>query len=324
MPSPDREISPQGRTKKLFGSGSSLVSDDLHGSRRVDRMLPNRGGVGLKPEHVDEILRDRPALGFFEIHAENYMGAGGPPHRRLEAIRALYPLSLHGVGLSIGSPKPLDREHIGRLAALAKRYEPGLFSEHLAWSSHNESYLGDLLPLPYTPETLARVCEHVGQVQEAMGRQMLLENPSTYVLFQESTICETDFIREIATRTGCGLLLDISNVLVCATNHGFDARDYLDAFPLALVGEIHLAGFAEAEDDAGHPLLIDAHDSPVRDRVWELYGEVIARRGPLPTLVEWDNDVPDWPVLHDQARRAEAAMADALATTDAAVRRHAV
>jgi uncharacterized protein (UPF0276 family) len=278
----------------------------------------------LKPEHVDEILRDRPALGFFEIHAENYMGAGGPPHRRLEAIGALYPLSLHGVGLSIGSPKPLDREHLGRLAALARRYQPGLVSEHLAWSSHDDGYLNDLLPLPYTPQTLATVCAHIDQVQEALDRPMLLENPSTYVIFRESTIAETDFIQEIARRTGCGLLLDISNVLVSATNHGFGARAYLDAFPLDEVGEIHLAGFAEAEDDAGHRVLIDAHDSPVRDQVWDLYGEVIARRGAAPTLVEWDNDVPPWSVLFDEARRADAAMVRAASKRREGPRRHAV
>jgi uncharacterized protein (UPF0276 family) len=266
-------------------------------------------GVGLKPEHIDEILQDRPALGFFEIHAENYMGEGGPPHRRLEAIRSNYPLSLHGVGLSIGSPRPLDREHLTRLATLARRYQPGLFSEHLAWSSHNEGYLNDLLPLPYTAETLSAVCAHVDQVQEAMGRRMLLENPSTYVLFRESTMSETDFIAEIAARTGCGLLLDVNNVLVCATNHGFDPEDYLDAFPLRHVGEIHLAGFAEARDDLGYPLLIDAHDSPVREAVWGLYRDVIERTGPVPTLIEWDNDVPEWSRLLGEAHRAEQVLA---------------
>jgi uncharacterized protein len=300
------------------------MSDALLASPRAASALPDRSGVGLKPEHIDAILRDRPTLGFFEIHAENYMGDGGPPHRRLEAIRALYPLSLHGVGLSIGSPGPLDREHLGRLAALAQRYQPGLFSEHLAWSSHNEGYLNDLLPLPYTKETLATVCEHVDQVQEALGRRMLLENPSTYVLFEESTIAETDFIREIATRTGCGLLLDVSNVLVSATNHGFDPRAYLDAFPLEHVGEIHLAGFAEAEDDAGHPILIDAHNSPVRAPVWDLYREAIARRGPTPTLIEWDNDVPEWSLLLNEARRAEAAMADAASASGQGGRSHGV
>ena len=268
-------------------------------------------GVGLKPEHIDEILRDRPAMGFFEVHAENYMGDGGPPHRQLEAIRALYPLSLHGVGLSIGSPRPLDREHLSRLAALARRYQPSLFSEHLAWSSHNEGYLNDLLPLPYTEETLSTVCAHIDQVQNAMGRRMLLENPSTYVVFTESTMSETDFIGEIARRTGCGLLLDVSNVIVCATNHGFDATAYLDAFPLRHVSEIHLAGFADSIDDAGHPMLIDAHDSPVREPVWSLYREVIGRIGPVPTLIEWDNDVPAWSRLLDEARLAQTLLDDA-------------
>ena len=239
------------------------------------------------------------------------MGDGGPPHRRLEAIRALYPLSLHGVGLSIGSPGPLNREHLCRLAVLARRYQPGLFSEHLAWSSHNESYLNDLLPLPYTLETLSAVCAHIDQVQDALGRRMLLENPSTYVLFDESTMSETDFIGEIARRTGCGLLLDVNNVLVCATNHGFDAASYLDAFPLQHVGEIHLAGFADSLDDAGHPLLIDAHDSPVREPVWSLYRDVIGRIGPIPTLIEWDNDVPEWSQLLDEARLAQNLLADA-------------
>jgi uncharacterized protein len=298
--------------------------DVAHSAPGVALAVPNRSGVGLKPEHIDEILLDRPALGFFEIHAENYMGEGGSPHRRLEAIRALYPLSLHGVGLSIGSPKPLDRDHLGRLAALVQRYQPGLFSEHLAWSSHDEGYLNDLLPLPYTKETLATVCEHVDQVQEALGRTMLLENPSTYVIFEESTISETDFIHEIATRTGCGLLLDVSNVLVSATNHGFEARDYLGAFPLDHVGEIHLAGFAEARDDSGHLVLIDAHDSPVRDIVWNLYGETISRRGPVPTLVEWDNDVPEWKVLLKEAARADASMAIAASGRAQGARRHAV
>ncbi len=278
---------------------------------RVAAPIPTRSGVGLKPEHIGAILDQRPDLGFFEIHAENYMGDGGPPHRQLEAIRALYPLSLHGVGLSIGSPRPLDRDHLQRLAVLNKRYEPGLFSEHLAWSSHGGAFLNDLLPLPYTPETLAAVCDHIDEVQAVIGRKMLLENPSTYVAFAESTITETEFIGEIVRRTGCGLLLDVSNIIVGATNHGYDPLAYLDAFPLQHVCEIHLAGFADSSDDAGHRLIIDAHDSPVREEVWALYKEVIARRGATPTLIEWDNDVPVWPTLYGEARRAEAAMRQA-------------
>jgi uncharacterized protein (UPF0276 family) len=274
-------------------------------SPRVAAALPNRAGVGFKPEHFAAIMEERPDVGFFEIHAENYMGDGGPPHRRLEAIRARYPLSLHGVGLSIGGPRPLDCAHLARLSALKRRYEPGLFSEHLAWSSHDCGYLDDLLPLPYTAETLRVVCDHVDETQEAVGR-MLLENPSTYVRFAESDIPETEFLAEIARRTGCGLLLDVNNVEVQAGNHGFDALAYLDAFPLEAVEEIHLAGYFETRDDAGAELRIDAHDSPVRPRVLALYAHVIARIGPKPTLIEWDNDLPDWATLHGEAKRADA------------------
>jgi uncharacterized protein len=268
-------------------------------------------GVGFKAEHFDAILASRPELGFFEIHAENYMGAGGPPHRRLEAIRALYPLSVHGVGLSIGSPEPLDRAHLARLAKVAERYQPALVSEHLAWSTHEGAFFNDLLPLPYTEETLARVCEHVDILQSALRRRILIENPSTYVAFAETTIGETEFLSEIVRRTGCGLLLDVNNVFVSATNHGFDPYRYLAAFPFAAVGEIHLAGHAVDSDDAGLPLLIDAHDSPVREAVWALYLHAVRRLGPAPTLVEWDNDLPAWPTLLDEARRAERAMAAA-------------
>jgi uncharacterized protein (UPF0276 family) len=275
-------------------------------------------GVGFKPEHFEAIADTRPKLGFFEVHAENYMGAGGAPHRRLDAIRELYPLSLHGVGLSIGSPGPLDRAHLQRLAAVAKRFEPTLVSEHLAWSTHEGAFLNDLLPLPYTDETLARVSEHIDEVQNALGRRMLLENPSTYVLFAESTWAETDFLREIARRSGCGLLLDVNNVFVSAVNHGFDADRYLADFPLSAVGEIHLAGSADDTDDAGLPLLIDAHNSPVRDAVWALYARAIRRLGPMPTLIEWDNDVPAWPTLLDEARRAQRALIETVTSRERA------
>ena len=238
------------------------------------------------------------------------MGAGGPPHRRLEAIRERYPLSLHGVGLSIGSPGPLDQAHLARLARVAERYQPAVVSEHLAWSTHDGAFLNDLLPLPYTEETLARVSEHIDLVQTTLKRTMLLENPSTYVAFAETTMSETDFLRAIVRRTGCGLLLDVSNIFVSATNHGFDPDRYLAEFPLAAVGEIHLAGCADDVDDAGLPLLIDAHNSPVRDAVWRLYAEAIRRLGATPTLIEWDNDVPPWPSLLSEASRAERAMAD--------------
>jgi uncharacterized protein len=277
--------------------------------RRPPTGLATRSvGVSFKPEHFEAIVDTAPKLGFFEVHAENYMGAGGAPHRRLDAIRERYPLSLHGVGLSIGSPGPLDRAHLERLVAVARRFEPAVVSEHLAWSTHEGAFLNDLLPLPYTAETLARVCGHIDQAQNALGRIILLENPSTYIVFAESEWAETDFLREIARRTGCGLLLDVNNVFVSATNHGRDPERYLADFPLAAVGEIHLGGFAEDTDDAGLPLLIDAHDSPVRDAVWSLYAAAVRQLGAKPTLIEWDNDVPAWPALLAEARRAEAAI----------------
>jgi uncharacterized protein (UPF0276 family) len=280
-------------------------------SLRNPLALPERAGAGLKPEHVKTILAEAPAIGFFEVHAENYMGAGGPPHAQLTAIRERYPLSLHGVGLSIGAARPLDREHLMRLKALVERYRPESFSEHLAWSSHGDVFLNDLLPVPYTPETLDRICDHVDEVQATLGRPMLLENPSTYLLFEESSIPETEFLAAIARRTGCGLLLDVNNVFVSAVNHGTSPEAYLGTFPLERVGEIHLAGHATTQDETGAPLLIDAHDRPVADPVWALYERVIRSAGRRPTLIEWDNDVPDWPMLAAEAASAEAVMARA-------------
>jgi uncharacterized protein len=287
-----------------------MTTADRRAPIPLARLLgPPSVGVGFKAEHFEPIVETGPKLGFFEVHAENYMGAGGPPHRRLDAIRERYRLSLHGVGLSIGSPGPLDGAHLARLAAVAKRFEPALVSEHLAWSTHEGAFFNDLLPLPYTPETLARVADHIDEAQNALGRTILLENPSTYVAFAESTMAETDFLREIARRTGCGLLLDVNNVFVSATNHGYDPYRYLAEFPLHAVGEIHLAGYAEDADDADLPLLIDAHNSPVREAVWALYAETIRRLGAIPTLIEWDNDLPAWPTLLGEARRAERAIA---------------
>lgn len=268
--------------------------------------LPQHAGVGFKPEHFSEIKLGQQPIGFFEVHAENYMGDGGPPHLHLNHIRENYALSLHGVGLSIGSMQDLDRDHLARLKTLCDRYQPQSFSEHLAWSSHDTVFLNDLLPLPYTPETLARIVEHVDQVQSTLRRQMLLENPATYLLFAESTIAETDFLAEIARRTGCGLLLDVNNVFVSATNHKTDASAYLASFPLEHVGEIHLSGHAETKDETGATLLIDTHDKQVPDPVWVLYESVIARTGPLASLVEWDDNIPAWPILRAEAEAAEA------------------
>lgn len=266
--------------------------------------LPARAGLGFKPQHFAAIRRDPNPPAFFEVHAENYMGAGGLPHAQLTALRADHAISVHGVGLSIGGEVPLDGAHLTRLRALCDRYQPESFSEHLAWSSHGAEYLNDLLPLPYTPATLDRVCDHIDRVQEALGRQMLLENPATYLLFAASTLPETEFLARIAARTGCGLLLDVNNVFVSCTNHRADPRAYLADFPMQAVAEIHLGGHA-AEDLPGGPLLIDSHGAAVADPVWTLYAEVIARIGPCPTLVEWDNDLPDWPVLAAEAARAD-------------------
>jgi hypothetical protein len=267
--------------------------------------IPCRAGLGLKAEHYRTILEDRPELGFFEIHAENYMGNGGAPHRYLTAIREHYPLSLHGVGLSIGGSKPLSRDHLARLKQLDERYAPGLLSEHLAWSTHDLGYVSDLLPLPYTAATLQRVCDHIDETQTFLGRQVLLENPSSYLTFAESTFSEADFIREVAQRTGCGLLLDINNVYVSSSNLKISASEYLASYPLHLVQEIHLAGHDFSTDGEGVPVLIDAHGSEVCENVWTLYANVLARTGPLPTLIERDNNIPPLGDLLAEAQRAD-------------------
>jgi len=276
-------------------------------------------GTSFKHEHFAAIHAAEAHRGFFEVHAENYMGAGGQPHRMLEAIRRDYPISLHGVCMSIGGPQALDKMHLSRFRHLVERYEPAMVSEHLAWSTHGTTFYNDLLPLPYTPATLEHVCDHIDEVQEAIRRPLLLENPSSYLAFHHSTMSETDFIRAVSRRTGCGLLLDINNVFVSATNHGFTALDYLADFPLPALGEIHLAGHAEHVDDEGATLLIDSHDEPVADAVWKLYEIVIARSGPIPTLVEWDGKIPDWPIL-----KAEAAAAQAILDRHQRGLRHAV
>ncbi|WP_323035886.1 DUF692 domain-containing protein [Pararhodobacter sp.] len=266
--------------------------------------LPATPGLGFKPEHFDQIMARPGAVGFYEVHAENYMGAGGAPHHMLERLHDAHALSIHGVGLSIGGAGPLDRAHLARLRGLMDRHKPESFSEHLAWSSHGAAWLNDLLPLPYTDQTLTTICDHIDETQEALGCRLLLENPATYVTFADSTWPETAFLAQIARRTGCGLLLDVNNVFVSATNHRTDPRAYLAEFPLDLVGEIHLAGH-EAEALPDGPLLIDSHSRPVADPVWTLFSEVLARTGPLPSLIEWDNEVPGFDVLLAEAARAE-------------------
>jgi uncharacterized protein len=287
----------------LFQS-RSLQKNAVQGNAFPAFPLSPRAGAGLKPEHIGAILADSVRLAFFEVHAENYMGRGGAPHAALNTIRHEFPVSIHGVGLSIGGAGPLDQGHLARLKSVVGRYEPVLVSEHLAWSTHEETYYNDLLPVPYTDEVLDRVVAHMDEVQETLDRQVLLENPSTYVAFEQSSMSELEFITAVAKRTGCGLLLDINNVFVSATNHQFSPQAYLDRFPLSLVREIHLAGHAEDLDDQGAKLLIDAHDRPVADPVWELYGSVIEAVGPVPTLIEWDNDVPEWDVLKSEALAA--------------------
>jgi uncharacterized protein len=267
--------------------------------------IAGRVGTSLKHEHLQAILAEEKRDRFFEVHAENYMGAGGPPHAALSQIRLDYPLSLHGVCMSIGGPQPLDKAHLQRFKALVDRYEPALVSEHLAWSTDGTTYFNDLLPLPYTATTLVRVADHIDQVQEAIGRQLMLENPSTYLIFPES-MSETSFIAELVRHTGCGLLLDINNVFVSAANHGFAALDYLADFPLEHVGELHLAGHAQQADDEGELLLIDSHHCPVADAVWKLFDVVISQCGPIPTLIEWDSDLPDWAGLKAEADAAQA------------------
>ncbi len=283
----------------------------------VNTKLPcASAGAGLKAEHALAIFDNPRTLDFVEIHAENYMGAGGSPHRLLTDIARDFPLSVHGVGLSIGGAGPLDCDHLQRLKTLLHRYQPAMFSEHLAWSSHDGVFLNDLLPLPYNRRTFERVSSHINQVQDTLGVRMLLENPSTYVQFESSDVPEVEFLRALAKRTGCGLLLDVNNVYVSAVNHGFDAEAYLDAFPYQYVGEIHLAGFAEDLDGDGAPLLIDAHGSPVAGQVWSLYRRALNRAGPIPTLIEWDNEIPPFDVLVAEVARARAALSGEAARRD--------
>ncbi|MGV6847035.1 MAG: MNIO family bufferin maturase [Marinibacterium sp.] len=270
--------------------------------------LPAAPGVGYKPQHFDAVMADPGRVRWLEIHAENYMGDGGRPIAQLRALSDRFALSVHGVGLSIGGEAPLDTEHLERLKHLVGWLNPASFSEHLAWSTHDGAFLNDLLPLPYTAATLTRVGNHIDQVQNALGRQMLLENPSSYLAFAESTWSEPDFLAELVRRTGCGLLLDVNNVFVSATNLGFSPQGYIDAFPVAHVGELHLGGHDEDADDHGAPLLIDSHGRAVADPVWALLEYTLTRTGPKPVLIEWDTDVPDWPVLKAEAGRAAAAL----------------
>ncbi len=283
--------------------------DGMDGHRPA---LPPRAGVSYKPRHLEDILAAPGPVSWVEIHAENYMVEGGPQIAGLRRIADRFPVSCHGVGLSIGSEGPLDAEHLDWLARLAAWLQPACVSEHLAWTRRGAACLNDLLPVPYDEAALRRVCRHIDEVQERLGRRILLENPSNYLQFADSTMAEVEFLAETVSRTGCGLLLDINNVHVSAANRLYDAQAYLDAFPAAHVGEIHLAGHTVETDAGGETLLIDSHNGPVADPVWALFARFCARTGPLPTLIEWDNDIPAWPVLAAEAARADAVLADCL------------
>ena len=266
---------------------------------------PHRAGIGLRAEHYVEFAATRPCVGFIEAHSENYFGRGGKPLHYLELARRDYPLSLHGVGVSIGSADPLSVAHLQRLHELIVRLEPALVSEHLCWSSIGGVYANDLLPVPCTEEALAHVVERVQRVQETLGCTILIENVSSYVEFADPAMAEAEFVAEVARRSGCGVLLDVNNVFVSASNHGFDAQQYLDAIPRDAVQEIHLAGFL-ARDIDGHRILIDTHSAPVADEVWALYRRALQRFGAVPTLIEWDADLPPLNGLVAEARKADA------------------
>ncbi|MCY4550951.1 MAG: DUF692 domain-containing protein [Defluviicoccus sp.] len=269
--------------------------------------VPSRAGASFKGEHAEAVFGDGPDIGWFEVHPENYMVAGGPRLAVLEALREAWPLSLHGVGLSLGGAERLDRDHLAALRALADRFEPGLVSEHIAWSAHGGVWFADLLPPSLSAAGLDRLCDNVDEMQEALGRPVLIENPASYLVLPDGEMDELSFVVEAARRTGCGLLVDVNNIHVSAVNTGLDADTYVDAIPGAPVGEIHLAGFT-VDDAGGERLLIDSHGAAVDGAVWRLYDRLIGRIGARPTLVEWDKDIPGWDVLFAEAKKAEFAL----------------
>lgn len=277
----------------------------LAAAERERGSIPATAGIGLRFPHHQAVLDLQPGVGWFEVHTENYMG-GGTPARYLEAVRRDYPVSLHGVGLSLGSAEGLDLGHLDRVRRVIDRIEPGLVSEHLAWSVVGGTYLADLLPLPMTEEALEIVCRHVDRVQTELRKRILVENPSSYMRFRHSIIPEWEFLAAVSSRTGCGILCDVNNIYVSACNHGWDASAYLAALPAAAIGEIHLAGHAVRRFADGRTLRIDDHGSRVAAPVWELYVEALARFGAVPTLIEWDTDLPPLGVLVGEAELAAA------------------
>ena len=266
--------------------------------------IPARAGIGLRGPHVREVLDARPGVAWFEVHSENYFAAGGRAVTELDAIRRDHALSLHGVGLSLGGCDPLEAAHIDSLRRAIARFAPALVSEHLCWTSAGMQHLHDLVPLPYTEEALQHVSGRIVEAQQRLGTRLLIENVSSYLEFEHSTIPEWEFLREVAARSGCGILLDVNNIHVSAVNHGFDARRYIDAIPAEAVGEIHLAGHV-AKHIEGTALLIDSHSRPVAEAVWDLYGYALEKVGPKPTLIEWDSELPAFEVLQAEAAKAE-------------------
>lgn len=268
--------------------------------------LPARAGIGLRGPHIDELLATKPQLDWLEVHSENYFGNGGRALRQLDHVRADYALSLHGVGLSLGSTDPLKLGHLSKLKGLISRIEPYSVSEHLCWSSIGGRFLNDLLPLPYSEEALATVCRNIEQAQEFLGRRLLIENVSSYLLFSGEVMTEWDFLAEVARRSDCDILLDINNIYVSSVNHGFDAGTYLAAIPADRVAEIHLAGHeTDDADDGSDSFLVDTHSRPVCDAVWSLYADALARFGQRPTLIEWDSDLPTLDVLIGEAAKVQ-------------------
>jgi len=278
--------------------------EDSCGDGSVGGPMPANAGIGLRAPHHLHVLSESPDVSWFEAHSENYFAEGGSHVECLSRIRARYPLSLHGVGLSLGSTDPLNREHLANLKRVVARFEPTLLSEHLSWSSAGGRFANDLLPLPYTEEALRHVGWRIAQVQDALGRQILLENVSSYLQFSASTMSEWQFVAGVAAESGCGILLDLNNVYVAAHNHEFDSREYLEGIPRHIVQEFHLAGFSRIDLD-GHELLVDTHGTPVCDAVWDLYRAALRRFGNVPTLIEWDTDLPNFDLLQAEARKAD-------------------
>lgn len=267
--------------------------------------MPAAAGIGLRKQHHLDVLADSPRVAWFEAHSENYFAEGGPHIDCLERIREQYPLSLHGVGLSLGSTDPLNPDHLERLRRTVQRFRPALISEHLSWSSVGGVFANDLLPLPYTEEALRHVSARISIVQDVLGRQILIENVSSYLEFQCSRIAEWDFLAAVAAESDCGILLDVNNVYVAAHNHGYDCARYLNAIPRSAVQELHLAGHT-AVSLGGRELLIDTHSAPVSDAVWALYRTALLRFGPVPTLIEWDAQIPALGTLVAEADKANA------------------